>query len=237
MLWIPITAAGIINGIGHYWGYRNFEAPDAQHQHRRPGASSSAAKSCTTTTTPTPTSAKLSVEVVRVRHRLGVHPHAARRSAWPRSRRSRRSCKLGDVKPVADDEDARGGHRQPLRGDGQYARELRRACHAELARLKAEGEPTCQAGRDAPGQALAAPRRRQDPDAASRPQVARRAARRARCSTRWSTMREELRQLWTRTNVRRAARRRPAGLVPARPRRAASPRCRSSRCKLRAAHA
>jgi stearoyl-CoA desaturase (delta-9 desaturase) len=29
MLWIPITAAGIINGIGHWWGYRNFEAPDA----------------------------------------------------------------------------------------------------------------------------------------------------------------------------------------------------------------
>src|SRR6201985_3636813 len=29
MLWIPITAAGIINGIGHYWGYRNFEAVDA----------------------------------------------------------------------------------------------------------------------------------------------------------------------------------------------------------------
>jgi len=28
MLWIPITAAGIINGIGHYWGYRNFESPD-----------------------------------------------------------------------------------------------------------------------------------------------------------------------------------------------------------------
>ena len=29
MLWIPITAAGIINGIGHWWGYRNFEAADA----------------------------------------------------------------------------------------------------------------------------------------------------------------------------------------------------------------
>lgn len=29
MLWIPITAAGIINGIGHYWGYRNYESPDA----------------------------------------------------------------------------------------------------------------------------------------------------------------------------------------------------------------
>ncbi len=29
MLWIPIFAAGVINGIGHYWGYRNFECPDA----------------------------------------------------------------------------------------------------------------------------------------------------------------------------------------------------------------
>jgi len=29
MMWIPITAAGIINGIGHYWGYRNYEAADA----------------------------------------------------------------------------------------------------------------------------------------------------------------------------------------------------------------
>ncbi|ROH87161.1 acyl-CoA desaturase [Pseudomethylobacillus aquaticus] len=29
MLWIPVTAAGIINGAGHYWGYRNFAADDA----------------------------------------------------------------------------------------------------------------------------------------------------------------------------------------------------------------
>src|SRR6188768_3494751 len=29
MLWIPVTAAGIINGIGHYWGYRNFACADA----------------------------------------------------------------------------------------------------------------------------------------------------------------------------------------------------------------
>ena len=29
MMWIPIFAAGIVNGIGHYWGYRNFECPDA----------------------------------------------------------------------------------------------------------------------------------------------------------------------------------------------------------------
>ena len=29
MAWIPVTAAGIINGIGHYWGYRNFACADA----------------------------------------------------------------------------------------------------------------------------------------------------------------------------------------------------------------
>ncbi|MBL8500388.1 MAG: fatty acid desaturase [Nitrosomonas sp.] len=29
MIWAPIFAAGIINGVGHYWGYRNFRADDA----------------------------------------------------------------------------------------------------------------------------------------------------------------------------------------------------------------
>lgn len=29
MLWSPVAAAGVINGIGHFWGYRNFECPDA----------------------------------------------------------------------------------------------------------------------------------------------------------------------------------------------------------------
>lgn len=29
MVWIPLFAAGVVNGIGHYWGYRNFECKDA----------------------------------------------------------------------------------------------------------------------------------------------------------------------------------------------------------------
>jgi len=28
MAWIPFFAAGVVNGIGHYWGYRNFETKD-----------------------------------------------------------------------------------------------------------------------------------------------------------------------------------------------------------------
>lgn len=29
MMWAPIFAAGIINGVGHFWGYRNFQAEDS----------------------------------------------------------------------------------------------------------------------------------------------------------------------------------------------------------------
>jgi stearoyl-CoA desaturase (delta-9 desaturase) len=29
MLWIPFWAAGVINGVGHYFGYRSYESPDA----------------------------------------------------------------------------------------------------------------------------------------------------------------------------------------------------------------
>jgi len=29
MMWIPFFAAGVINGIGHFWGYRNFNCTDA----------------------------------------------------------------------------------------------------------------------------------------------------------------------------------------------------------------
>ena len=28
MVWIPFWAAGVINGLGHWWGYRNFESQD-----------------------------------------------------------------------------------------------------------------------------------------------------------------------------------------------------------------
>lgn len=28
MAWIPFWAAGVVNGIGHFWGYRNYNSPD-----------------------------------------------------------------------------------------------------------------------------------------------------------------------------------------------------------------
>jgi stearoyl-CoA desaturase (Delta-9 desaturase) len=35
MAWIPFFAAGVINGLGHWWGYRNFQTPD--HSKNLPG--------------------------------------------------------------------------------------------------------------------------------------------------------------------------------------------------------
>ena len=29
MVWIPFWAAGVVNGLGHFWGYRNFDCADA----------------------------------------------------------------------------------------------------------------------------------------------------------------------------------------------------------------
>ena len=29
LVWIPFWAAGVVNGVGHYWGYRSFETADA----------------------------------------------------------------------------------------------------------------------------------------------------------------------------------------------------------------
>lgn len=31
ILWIPFWASGVINGIGHYWGYRNYNTMDSSH--------------------------------------------------------------------------------------------------------------------------------------------------------------------------------------------------------------
>ncbi len=31
MMWIPLFAAGVINGLGHWWGYRNFVTDDTSH--------------------------------------------------------------------------------------------------------------------------------------------------------------------------------------------------------------
>ena len=91
MLWIPITAAGIINGIGHYWGYRNFEAPDAS-TNISPWGLIIGGEELHNNHHTYPTSAKFSVKTYEFDIGWVYISADAARSAGPRSRRCRRSC-------------------------------------------------------------------------------------------------------------------------------------------------
>ncbi len=139
MLWIPVTAAGIINGLGHARGYRNFDCPDAstnlgpigiliggEELHNNHHAYASSAK----------LSAKwyefdIGWLYIRILSALGL---ARVHRVLPRP-------KFTEAKPVADHETLQAVivHRYDLMA--QFARSLRRACKEEAARLRAMRKP------------------------------------------------------------------------------------------------
>ncbi len=77
MMWIPVTAAGIINGAAHYWGYRNFEAPDAS-TNISPWGIIIGGEELHNNHHTYPTSAKLSVKPYEFDYRLDVYHHHER---------------------------------------------------------------------------------------------------------------------------------------------------------------
>ncbi|MEO8080377.1 MAG: fatty acid desaturase [Caldimonas sp.] len=198
MLWIPITAAGIVNGIGHWWGYRSFEAPDAS-RNIVPWGVVIGGEELHNNHHTYPTSAKLSVKpyefdigwaYIRVLESMGL---ATVRKVPPQ-------MKLGAVKPVADDKTLEAIIANRYEVMASYARSLRHASRAEVVRLKAEG---------ARGTARLANMRlarrwlHRDDDKiphAVKEQVAEAVAL-SPYLAKLVTMREELRQLWTRTGV------------------------------------
>jgi len=196
MAWTPVMAAGIINGAGHYWGYRNFEAPDAS-TNLSPWGIIIAGEELHNNHHTYPTSAKLSIKpyefdigwmYIRILQSLGL---ASVKKVPPRLQR-------GSIQPVADEKtlEALIAHRYEVMAG--FARELRRSARLELAALKA---------RRADVSALKAAARwlhRDDdkvPDSA-RPQIARARAEHP-VLDKMVTMREELRQLWLNTSVSR----------------------------------
>ena len=130
MMWIPFLAAGVINGIGHYWGYRNFQPADASrnivpwgiliggeelHNNHHAYVDLRAAFE----------------PLVRVRHRLALHPHAA--DARPRAGEEGRADPEGrhsqePLRPC----DVAGGSHSPLRS----ARAIRESLCAGPAWLR-----------------------------------------------------------------------------------------------------
>ena len=200
MLWIPITAAGIINGIGHWWGYRNFEAADAS-TNISPWGIVIGGEELHNNHHTYPTSAKLSVKAhefdigwlyIRILETLGL----------AKVRKTPPMLRLGAVKAVADGKTLEAVIANRYEVMAKYARDLRLATRAEIARLKAEGGSASTSTRLAD---LKLAKRWLHRDQDKIPQTARaQVAAVIENSPRLAklvAMREELRQLWTRTNV------------------------------------
>lgn len=198
MLWIPITAAGIINGIGHWWGYRNFEASDAS-TNVSPWGVIIGGEELHNNHHTYPTSAKLSVKPYEFD--IGwAYIRAMEMVGLAKVRKTPPLLKLGQVKPVADDKTLEAIIANRYEVMAKYASELRAACSAELDRLKAQGAQNSAHWKEMrlakrwlhrdedkiPGEVKALVAR----TVAGTPALAKLVA-----------MREELRQLWTRTNV------------------------------------
>jgi stearoyl-CoA desaturase (delta-9 desaturase) len=196
MLWIPIFAAGVINGIGHFWGYRNFEAPDTS-TNISPWGILIGGEELHNNHHTYPTSAKLSVKPYEFD--IGwVYIRGLELMGLAKVRKTPPRLTLGDIKPVADAKtlEAIVAHRYELMAG--YAREVREACAAEATRLKASGQTAAAAHlqsvrnwmhRDAE-QMPEGMQQQVDLVLAANPKLDKLIA-----------MREELRALWTRTNV------------------------------------
>ncbi len=198
MAWIPVTAAGIINGLGHWWGYRNFEAADAS-TNLSPWGILIGGEELHNNHHTYPTSAKLSVKpyefdigwmYIRMMEMVGL---ATVRKTVP-------TMKLGSVKPVADSHTLEAIIANRYEVMAKYAAHLRIACRVELERLKAEGAENTAKWKE---MHLAKRWLHRDEDkipVGVKAQVANALADNEKLK-KLVVMREELRQLWTRTNV------------------------------------
>jgi stearoyl-CoA desaturase (delta-9 desaturase) len=196
MVWIPVTAAGIINGIGHYWGYRNFEAPDAS-TNISPWGIMIGGEELHNNHHTYPTSAKFSVKPYEFD--IGwVYISAMEKVGLAKVKKTPPKLQLGDIKPVADEKtlEALIAHRYEVMAG--YAREMRRACKAEIEALKA---------RQADVSVLESAKRWLHRDAEKIPAAAHPQLAQARAAhpvlDKMVTMREELRQMWLNTSQSR----------------------------------
>ena len=196
MAWIPVTAAGIINGIGHYWGYRNFEAPDAS-TNISPWGIMIGGEELHNNHHTYPTSAKFSVKPYEFD--IGwVYIRALEKVGLATVKKVPPKLQLGAIQPVADEKtlEALIAHRYEVMAG--FARELRRAGKAEIELLKA---------RKADLSVLRAANRWLHRDADRVPAAAKSQLAQARAEhpvlDKMVTMREELRQMWLSTSASR----------------------------------
>ena len=137
MLWIPFWAAGVVNGIGHYWGYRNFEAVDASTNLSPIGIIIGGEELHNNHHT-YPTSAKFSVKPYEFD--IGwLYISLMQKIGWAKVKKTPPKLQLGDIKPVADEKTLEAVIANRYEVMAGYAREMRRACRDEIAVLKSRG--------------------------------------------------------------------------------------------------
>ena len=135
MAWIPVTAAGIINGAAHYWGYRNFEAPDAS-TNISPWGIIIGGEELHNNHHTYPTSAKLSVKpyefdigwmYISLMQMVGL---ASVKKTPPK-------LAFGDIRPVADEKTLEAVIANRYEVMAGYARQMRDVFKQEAEALKA----------------------------------------------------------------------------------------------------
>ncbi len=189
MVWIPITAAGIINGIGHWWGYRNFESADAS-TNVSPWGVLIGGEELHNNHHTYPTSAKLSVK--RYEFDIGwCYIRALETLRLASVKKTPPKLAWGEVRPVADERTLEALIANRYEVMARYARELRRVCRAEMTVLRVRRQDLS---------ALKAARRWLHRDQEQVPDYAQPKVAQARATNpvldKMLTMREELRALW-----------------------------------------
>ena len=136
MAWIPITAAGIINGIGHYWGYRNFEAPDAS-TNISPWGIIIGGEELHNNHHTYPTSAKFSVKKYEFDIGWG-YIRAMEMVGLAKVKKVPPKLQLGAIQPVADEKTLEALIANRYEVMAGYARDMRAACAKEIDAIKAK---------------------------------------------------------------------------------------------------
>ena len=197
MLWIPVMATGIINGLGHWWGYRNFESPDAS-RNVSPWGIVIGGEELHNNHHTYPTSAKFSVKPYEFD--VGwIYIRGLEMLGLAKVRKTPPKLALGAVR-TADGQTLEALIANRYEVMAQYAAALKHAVSAELDKLKAQGAKNSARWAE---MHLARRWLHRDDDKIPhrvKPQMAQALAQ-SPALAKLVAMREELRQLWTRTNV------------------------------------
>jgi stearoyl-CoA desaturase (delta-9 desaturase) len=196
MAWTPIMAAGIINGAAHFWGYRNFEAPDAS-TNISPWGILIAGEELHNNHHTYPTSAKLSVKPYEFD--IGwMYISLMQMAGLAKVKKTPPKAAYGDIRPVADEKTLEALIANRYEIMATYAKGVRQAARDELGAMKA---------RSADAAVIKAARHWMHRDVEKVPASAASELAKARAASpmldKMVTMREELRQMWLNTTVSR----------------------------------